>query len=268
MLRTFTAANPPHGTEGTKCISKRWRRAQEPAPSSQERRGTGSDIIDAEHAARRGTIDRRCSETLGGESRGGTKTHLDASSDIAPARRAAPPRPSPSWRGAARTLRVAARWASGSAPSCRASRACSRTRRRIRPDPLHHSTYSFPSPHTASATLLAGAFPAVLHRRPRRRRSASREVDAVHNHVGRVITALTAPADFNRDHSPHARRRRAGDGGRSGHCAGGRRRGRVRNSTAWWECRHLPPRGEPHPPPGAFILTAGPRRPRLLRPVA
>ena len=33
---------------------------------------------------------------------------------------------------------------------------------RIRPDPLHHSTYSFPSSHTASATFLAGAFLAVL----------------------------------------------------------------------------------------------------------
>ena len=33
---------------------------------------------------------------------------------------------------------------------------------RVRPDPLHHSTYSFPSSHTASATFLAGAFLAVL----------------------------------------------------------------------------------------------------------
>ena len=33
---------------------------------------------------------------------------------------------------------------------------------RLRPDPLHHSTYSFPSSHTASATFLAGAFLAVL----------------------------------------------------------------------------------------------------------
>ena len=33
---------------------------------------------------------------------------------------------------------------------------------RVRPDPLHHSTFSFPSSHTASATFLAGAFLAVL----------------------------------------------------------------------------------------------------------
>ena len=29
---------------------------------------------------------------------------------------------------------------------------------RVRPDPLHHSTYSFPSSHTASAAFLAAAF--------------------------------------------------------------------------------------------------------------
>lgn len=33
---------------------------------------------------------------------------------------------------------------------------------RVRPDPLHHFTYSFPSAHTATATFLAGAMFAVL----------------------------------------------------------------------------------------------------------
>lgn len=33
---------------------------------------------------------------------------------------------------------------------------------RVRPDPFHHSTFSFPSAHTATATFLAGAMFAVL----------------------------------------------------------------------------------------------------------
>ena len=76
----------------------------------------------------------------------------------------APPRPSPSWRGAARTR--CGSWRPlgiGFGAFVQGfSGVLKDATQRLRPDPLHHSTYSFPSSHTASATFLAGAFLAVL----------------------------------------------------------------------------------------------------------
>ena len=100
---------------------------------------------------------------------------------------------------------------------------------RLRPDPLHHSTYSFPSSHTASATFLAGAFLAVLL--PALLDDDEEDFWAwTPQTITSVasITALTAAGRIlTESHFPqrHARRRRARDGGSRRDRVGRRRSG-------------------------------------------